>query len=37
MKISFDPPSRVKNMGVVIDGRYIGPDCGAAPGNGTSK
>ena len=28
MKISFDPPEGVKNMGVIIDGKYLGPDCG---------
>jgi len=28
MKITFDPPEGVKNMGVVIDGKYLGPDCG---------
>jgi hypothetical protein len=37
MKITFDPPEGVKNMGVVIDGRYLGPDCGAAQGKAPSK
>lgn len=27
MKMSFDPPEGYKNMGVTIDGKYIGPDC----------
>lgn len=27
MKITFDPPEGVPNEGVIIDGRYIGPDC----------
>jgi hypothetical protein len=30
MKITFDPPEGVKTMGVIIDGKYLGPDCGAA-------
>jgi hypothetical protein len=30
MKITFDPPEGVPNMGVIIDGKYLGPDCGAA-------
>lgn len=30
MKITFDPPEGVKNMGVIIDGKYLGPDCGDA-------
>ena len=37
MKITFVPPEGVKNMGAIIDGKYLGPDCGAAPGNATSK
>ena len=31
MKISFDPPEGVKNMGVILDGKYLGPDCGDTP------
>lgn len=31
MKITFDPPEGVPNMGVIIDGKYLGPDC-SAPG-----
>jgi hypothetical protein len=27
MKITYDPPDGVKNMGVIIDGKYLGPDC----------
>jgi hypothetical protein len=27
MKITFDPPEGVANMGVIIDGKYLGPDC----------
>lgn len=27
MKMSFDPPEGWKNMGVTIDGQYVGPDC----------
>lgn len=27
MKMSFDPPEGWKNMGVTIDGQYMGPDC----------
>lgn len=27
MKMSFDPPEGWKNMGVTIDGKYIGPEC----------
>lgn len=27
MKMTFDPPEGVPNMGVTIDGKYIGPDC----------
>lgn len=27
MKMTFDPPEGVKNMGVTIDGKYVGPDC----------
>jgi hypothetical protein len=37
MKMTFDPPEGVKNMGVTIDGKYIGPDCppaAAAPAPG---
>ena len=30
MKITFDPPEGVRNMGVIIDGKYLGPDCQAA-------
>jgi hypothetical protein len=30
MKITFDPPEGLKNMGVIIDGRYLGPDCKVA-------
>lgn len=30
MKISFDPPEGLRNMGVIIDGKYLGPDCSAA-------
>ena len=26
MKITFDPPEGVRTMGVIIDGRYLGPD-----------
>ena len=29
MKITFDPPEGVRTMGVIIDGRYLGPDCKA--------
>jgi hypothetical protein len=35
MKITFDPPEGVKNMGVVIDGKYLGPDCGDGKPAGT--
>ena len=27
MKITYDPPDGVRNMGVIIDGKYLGPDC----------
>lgn len=27
MKITFDPPEGVPNTGVIIDGRYLGPNC----------
>jgi len=27
MKMSFDPPEGIRNIGVTIDGKYIGPDC----------
>jgi hypothetical protein len=27
MKITFDPPEGVRNMGVIIDGKYLGPNC----------
>ena len=37
MKITFYPPEGTKNMGVVIDGKYLGPDCGAGQGNSSSK
>jgi hypothetical protein len=30
MKITYDPPEGVKNMGVTIDAKYLGPDCAAA-------
>lgn len=29
MKMSFDPPEGWKNMGVTIDGEYVGPECPA--------
>jgi Protein of unknown function (DUF3617) len=32
MKISFDPPEGVRNMGVIIDGKYLGPDCAKRDG-----
>lgn len=36
MRMTFDPPEGVKNMGVTIDGQYVGPECSApatqAPG-----
>jgi hypothetical protein len=28
MKMTFDPPEGVRGVGVVIDGRYLGRDCG---------
>ncbi len=36
MKMTFDPPEGIKNTGVTIDGKYIGPDCppAAAPAPG---
>jgi hypothetical protein len=37
MKITFDPPEGLKNMGVIIDGRYLGPDCQAASGHAPAK
>jgi hypothetical protein len=37
MKITFDPPEGVKNMGVIIDGKYLGPDCGPAKEPGGEK
>ena len=36
LKTSFDPPiGALNNMGVIIDGKYLGPECadGAAPEN----
>lgn len=30
MKITYDPPEGVKSLGVIIDGKYLGPDCAAA-------
>ncbi len=27
MKITFDPPEGLKSMGVILDGKYLGPDC----------
>lgn len=30
MKITYDPPEGIKNMGVTIDAKYLGPDCPAA-------
>jgi hypothetical protein len=29
MKITYDPPEGLKNMGVTIDAKYIGPECPA--------
>ncbi len=30
LKTTFDPPlGAIRNMGVNIDGKYLGPDCGA--------
>lgn len=37
MKITFDPPEGVPSMGVILDGKYLGPDCEAAPATGTGK
>jgi hypothetical protein len=37
MKITFDPPEGLKNMGVIIDGRYLGPDCGPAEAESRAK
>lgn len=31
MKMTFDPPEGWTNMGVTIDGKYIGPECPPAP------
>jgi hypothetical protein len=30
MKITYDPPDGMKNLGAIIDGKYLGPDCGGA-------
>jgi hypothetical protein len=27
MKITFDPPDGMRSMGVILDGKYLGPDC----------
>ncbi len=33
-KITFDPPQDgVPHMGVTVDGKYLGPECGSAPGS----
>jgi hypothetical protein len=37
MKITFDPPEGVKTMGVIIDGKYLRPDCGAAGARRSGK
>jgi hypothetical protein len=37
MKITFDPPEGLKTTGVVIDGRYLGPDCQAAEAHGPAR
>jgi hypothetical protein len=33
MRMTFDPPEGVRNTGVTIDGKYIGPDCPPAAGS----
>jgi Protein of unknown function (DUF3617) len=32
MKITYDPAQGIKNMGVILDGKYLGPECDAAAG-----
>jgi hypothetical protein len=39
VKMTFDPPPKgmLPYMGVTIDGKYLGPDCGAEKAPGEAK
>jgi hypothetical protein len=39
VKMTFDPPPKgmLPHMGVTIDGKYLGPDCGAEKAQGEAK
>jgi Protein of unknown function (DUF3617) len=39
VKMTFDPPSNgmMPHIGVTIDGKYLGPDCGADKASGEAR